>query len=28
LQAAYNWQFVSMDASLGVHNASFAIGLL
>ena len=28
LQAAYNWQFVSNDGSLGVHNATFAIGLL
>jgi predicted CXXCH cytochrome family protein len=28
LEAAYNWQFVSMDGSLGVHNASYAVGLL
>ena len=28
LQAAYNWQFVSMDGSLGVHNGPFAVGLL
>jgi hypothetical protein len=28
LQAAYNWQFVSNDGSLGVHNAFYAIGLL
>jgi hypothetical protein len=28
LGAAYNWQFVSMDGSLGVHNASYAVGLL
>ena len=28
LQAAYNYQFVSMDGSLGVHNSKFAIGLL
>jgi hypothetical protein len=28
LQAAYNWQFVNNDGSLGVHNGPFAIGLL
>ena len=28
LQASYNWQFVSMDGSLGVHNAFYAVGLL
>jgi hypothetical protein len=28
LQAAYNWQFVSADGSLGIHNAPFAVGLL
>jgi hypothetical protein len=28
LKAAYNWQFVSSDGSLGVHNAPFAVGLL
>jgi hypothetical protein len=28
LNAAYNWQFVTMDGSLGVHNAPFAAGLL
>ena len=28
LQAFYNWQFVTMDNSFGVHNAKFAIGLL
>ena len=28
LQAYYNWQFVSMDGSLGVHNGPFAVGLL
>ena len=28
LNAAYNWQFVAMDGSLGVHNAPFAVGLL
>jgi hypothetical protein len=28
LQAAYNWQFVSMDGSLGVHNGPYAVGLL
>jgi len=28
LQAAYNWQFVYYDASLGVHNGPFAVGLL
>ena len=28
LKAAYNWQFVSNDGSMGVHNAPFAIGLL
>jgi len=28
LQAAYNYQFVSNDGSLGVHNGPFAIGLL
>jgi Doubled CXXCH motif (Paired_CXXCH_1) len=28
LNAAYNWQFVNNDGSLGVHNANFAVGLL
>jgi hypothetical protein len=28
LQAAYNWQFVSSDGSMGVHNAPYATGLL
>jgi predicted CXXCH cytochrome family protein len=28
LKAIYNWTFVSMDGSLGVHNASYAVGLL
>jgi hypothetical protein len=28
LNAAYNWQFVKNDGSLGVHNAPFATGLL
>ena len=28
LQAAYNWQFVYYDASYGVHNGPFAVGLL
>ena len=26
--AAYNWQFVSNDGSLGVHNTPYAVGLL
>ena len=28
LKAGYNWQFVSMDGSLGVHNVAYAVGLL
>jgi hypothetical protein len=28
LQAAYNWQFVKEDKSLGVHNTAYAVGLL
>jgi hypothetical protein len=28
LKAAYNWQFVNNDGSLGVHNAPFATGIL
>jgi hypothetical protein len=28
LMAAYNWEFVSSDGSMGVHNAPFATGLL
>ena len=28
LNAAYNYQFVSMDGSKGVHNGPFAVGLL
>jgi hypothetical protein len=28
LKAGYNWQFVSEDGSLGVHNVAFAVGLL
>ena len=28
LEAAYNWQFVKEDGSLGVHNMAYAVGLL
>ena len=28
LNAYYNWQFVTMDNSFGIHNAPFAVGLL
>jgi len=28
LQAAYNWQYIANDGSLGVHNAPFATGIL
>jgi hypothetical protein len=28
LQAAYNWQFVSNDGSLGVHNLAYTVALL
>jgi hypothetical protein len=28
LNAAYNWEFVNNDGSLGVHNANYAVGLL
>ena len=28
LEAAYNWQFVNNDGSLGIHNAPFATGIL
>ncbi len=28
LKAAYNWQFVANDGSLGIHNAAYAVGLL
>jgi hypothetical protein len=28
LNAAYNWQFVNNDGSLGIHNAPFATGIL
>jgi len=28
LEAAYNWQFVNNDGSLGVHNLAYAVGLL
>jgi len=28
LEAAYNWEFVSSDGSLGIHNAPYAVGLL
>jgi len=28
LEAAYDWQFVSNDGSLGIHNAPFATGIL
>jgi hypothetical protein len=28
LQAAWNWQFVNADRSLGVHNAPYAVGVL
>jgi hypothetical protein len=28
LEAAYNWEFVSSDGSLGVHNFPYASGLL
>jgi hypothetical protein len=28
LNAAYNWQFVNNDGSLGIHNVPFAVGIL
>ena len=28
LKAAYNYQFVKNDGSLGVHNTAYAVGLL
>lgn len=28
LEAAYNWQFVQSDGSLGIHNTAYAVGLL
>ena len=28
LEAAYNWQFVNNDGSLGIHNTAYAVGLL
>jgi hypothetical protein len=28
LQAAWNWQFVNVEGSHGIHNASYAVGLL
>jgi hypothetical protein len=28
LEAAYNWEFVSNDGSLGIHNTAYAVGLL
>ena len=28
LMAAYNWEFVNSDGSLGVHNTPYAVGLL
>lgn len=28
LQAAWNWQFVNVEGSKGIHNASYAVGLL
>jgi len=28
LQAAWNWQFVNVEGSKGVHNASYAVGVL
>ena len=28
LNGAYNWQFVTRDGSMGIHNAPFAVGLL
>jgi hypothetical protein len=28
LKAAYNWQFVHDDGSLGIHNMAYAMGLL
>jgi hypothetical protein len=28
LEAAYNWLFVNIDGSLGVHNTAYAVGLL
>lgn len=28
LQAAWNWQFVNVEGSKGVHNASYAVGIL
>jgi hypothetical protein len=28
LNAAYNWQFVNADGSMGIHNTPYAVGLL
>lgn len=28
LKAAYNWQFVNNDGSMGIHNTPYAVGLL
>jgi hypothetical protein len=28
LKAAYNWQFVANDGSLGIHNMAYSVGLL
>lgn len=28
LQAAWNWQFVNVEGSLGIHNAPYAVGVL
>ncbi|HEY2019094.1 MAG TPA: hypothetical protein VGH38_36560, partial [Bryobacteraceae bacterium] len=28
LEAAFNWQFVANDGSLGIHNTAYAVGLL
>ena len=28
LQAAWNWQFVNVEGSKGIHNASYAVGVL
>jgi Doubled CXXCH motif (Paired_CXXCH_1) len=28
LKAGYNWQFVTMDGSKGVHNAAYTVGIL
>jgi hypothetical protein len=28
LEAAYNWQFVKYDGSLGIHNTAYTVALL